>query len=264
MSKNKVIVGDAFDLDKYIDGAVPVKNRIEKIGYELEGGWVKIPIGAQIDRDGSVFARPELGRDDMGRVKQVAPDGVKCSIGEVQLGPMIPAGLAGSIKKYYPQIVDSTCGLHVHMSFATAKLYGMLMDGPEYQNSVFKYLMKWAESEGFPADHHIWPRLKGENEYCQKKFWPEKQIKARKDFDHGRVGNRYTGISYRWQYTKTIECRILPMFEDYKQAIRAINVLFNVTNASLLVMADREKVKGDVVLSSTEQYEEFIEEVFKI
>jgi hypothetical protein len=222
----KCVLAEKYvDLDKLL--GVP-RNRIKKVGIELEGGWTNPPIGSKIERDASVF------HDD-------PPVGYK--VGEMPLGPMQVIQVKPVLKKYYPNLVDKTCGMHVHMSFETLFQYVLLADSPAYQETVLEYFRRWAEKEAFPKTHYIWERLDGKNIFCQKKFWPREQMQTtRKDYDKVRHGHRYTIIHYCFERHRTLECRVLPMMPDHVQAFSAIKLLFDVTNAYLL-QADKAKVK---------------------
>lgn len=224
------------------------KNRIARASVELEGGWLKLPPGVQLERDGSVF------HDEI-------PAGyTRQGVGELPVGPIQPAGMPKFMKKYYPTLVDSSCGMHVHMSFESLRHYAWLMV-PEFQETMIHYLTEWAKDEGFGPKHHIWGRLEGKSEFCQKKFWPDKQAAMkRKDHDRRRDGHRYTQVHYCGRYN-TIEIRVLPMMVEAEQAIRAVQRVFDVTNAALFLLRDKQdKVKGKIILPVGEVYEEEIHE----
>jgi hypothetical protein len=208
------------------------KNRVKKAGVELEGGWLVLPPGVALERDGSVFG-------------DIHPPGYRC--GELPIGPMQPAAVSKLMKKYYPAIVDRTCGMHMHMSFATLRHYQWLME-EEFQETILEYLSRWAKVEGFPKEHHIWERLSGESVYCQKKFWPDEQVgwKGRKDHDQHRHGHRYTAVHYCGRYN-TIEIRVLPMMKTVDQAIRALNEVIKITNAALVLLSKKNKGVKDVL-----------------
>lgn len=231
------------------------RNRVARIGVELEGGWKVIPSGIALDHDGSVFRDPVTGGN-------LCPSGHRA--GELPLGPIQPGALVKAMKKYYPHKVDATCGMHVHMSFENLRHYSYLMI-PEYQETVIEYLSIWAKKEGFPTGHHIWTRLSGKSPYCQKKFWPDAQVSSPKDHDQNRVGHRYTIIHYCGRL-RTIECRVLPMMDTVDQATRAIKHLIDITNSCLVVLGKndlREKevvIKGVVELPRGERYEEYFED----
>lgn len=258
---------EPLNLDKVLGKP---RNRVAKCGVELEGGWLKVPIGVKLDEDYSVFGV---------NAGKLAPDGYRC--GELPLGPILVAQLPSSMRKYYPDLVDSTCGMHIHMSFETTFQYNLLADSPAYQETMQDYLLKWAREEGFPDTHHIWPRLKGQSTFAQKEFWPQEQIQQiRKDHDRKRYGHRYTMIHYCWQRYATVECRVLPMMETYTQAIRAVRRVIDITNA-YLILANKHKAKATgrvemgekdkniydekgkdykkVVLDNGDVYEEYIE-----
>lgn len=228
-------------------------NRVLRIGVELEGGWTKIPTlprGYKIDGDGSVFG-------DGTTISSNPNYQLMQKKGELPIGPFVPGQLPVSIRKYYPDLVDKTCGMHVHMSFGRVYEYMLLADSPVYQETILHYLLKWAKVEGFPESHHIWDRLKGKNRFCKKEFWPYAQI-AKGTKDYSTTGeHRYTAISYQWQRYKTVECRALPMMDNVDQAIRAVQEVVKITNA-YLVATDKLKVKGGgrIVLPSGEQYTE--------
>jgi hypothetical protein len=227
------------------------KNRVKKVSVELEGGWSVVPPGVALERDGSVF-------------QDNHPVGYRC--GELPVGPYQPAAIPKILKKYYPQLVDRTCGMHIHMSFATLRHYQWLME-EEYQETILEYLSRWAKEEAFPKNHHIWERLSGESVYCQKQFWPDEQVgwKGRKDHDQHRHGHRYTVVHYCGRLN-TIEIRVLPMMKEVDQAIRAVNEVINITNASLVLLSKRDKgSKSDLVVKDRiEVFEDFDDDVLLV
>lgn len=232
----------SFNIDRFLDGT---KNRIALVGVELEGAWTnpKLPL----QRDGSVFG-------------DKAPAGHV--IGELPLGPVQPVVIGKLITTYYPDKVNQTCGLHVHMSFETLRHYGLLMV-PEYQETILEYLGRWAIAEGFPDNHYIWPRLRGEIEYCKKEFNPDMQTTTkRKDWDHFRHGNRYTVIHYCGRL-KTIECRVLPMMQKPDQAVRGVKEVLRITNACLRMLGAKkdERFAAKLELPSGDICEEHIEDL---
>lgn len=233
-------------------------NRVAKLGVELEGGWTKsvpnpLPKGYKFEGDGSVFGAGTTIQNHTNYGKMVKK-------GELSTPPIFPAQMPLAVKRFYPDLVDRTCGMHVHMSFWNTYQYTVLADSPVYQETVLHYLLKWANNEGFAASHHIWKRLKGENQYCTKGFWPYSQItKSTKDYGH-EGDHRYTAISYQWERYKTVECRVLPMMETPEQAIRAIKELLAITNA-YLVLCEKVRIKagGKIELPSGDEYSETFE-----
>ncbi len=226
-------------------------NRIERVGIELEGAWKVVPDGQSLTRDTSVFK--DQGNSVPGH-----------KVGELPIGPMMPASIPAKMKKFYPDLVDHSCGMHVHMSFEDLWLYGLLMS-QEYLETVCEYLTRWAKKEGFPADHYIWPRLRGDSVYCQKKFWPMDQVNFRqKDHDQKRQGHRYTIVNFvnRPPNVPTVEVRVLPMMKTVEQALRAIDMVLDITNASLYKLSGgkRERFKGKLELPNGDQIELDFEE----
>ena len=206
------------------------RNRIYRVGIELEGGWDKLPEGVSgLERDGSI------------RFDSLA-ERVPAYVGEL---PSPGNGMAVQLwpqwlKNCYPHAVNPTGGMHVHMQPVTALTYQRLMD-PRYPATVVQAFKEWAKKEGFPAGHHFWERLAGKSRYCQHLYYPDDQIKKQdKDFNQERQGHRYTVIHYCYARYGTVECRLLPMMQEHKQAERAVRELIEVTNAFLLATAKRE------------------------
>jgi hypothetical protein len=230
-----------------------VKNRVALVGVELEGGWVDLPPGvSHVERDGSVF-------------NDRLPAGVR-HMGELAVGPALPAGIAELIRIHHPPKVNHTCGMHVHMSFDTLWYYHLLMV-PEYQETILHYLTLWAKNNKFSEKHHIWGRLAGESRYCQKQFWPDAQsTEKRKLHDQNAYqnayGHRYTVIHYCGRQG-TIECRVLPMMTDVKKAISAVHTVIDVTNACIHILGKkykRDKETSRIELPGNMIYEETVVE----
>lgn len=213
------------------------RNRINRIGVELEGGWLKLPSGSRIIGDGSVKG-PGLRNED--------GDHLIKHVGELPSPPLSLSSKDNNfweswMVKHYPKVVNHTCGMHVHMSFDRVATYSRLMTAT-YPATLVKYVISWAKDLKIPADHPIWPRLLNQNEYCQHVFHAEEQVRtADKDYDHHRVGHRYTVVHYPWTRHSTVECRLLPMMETAEKSIELIKYLMKVTNAFLLTTAKREE-----------------------
>lgn len=248
----KVVVVTPLNLDHVIGTKW---NRVQKVGVELEGGWTKLPTlhkRYKIEGDGSVFSD--------GAINSHPKWSSSVKKGELAIGPFQPGQVATSLKRYYPDLVDKTCGMHVHMSFTRTYEYALLTDSPVYQETVLHYLLKWANTQGFPLSHHIWDRLKGKNRYCAKEFWPYAQmVKTSKDYGT-QTEHRYTAISYQWNRYRTVECRALPMMETALQATSAVKEVIKITNAYLTV-TDKGRVRGggSIELPAGESYEETLE-----
>jgi hypothetical protein len=228
------------------------KNRVALVSVELEGGWVELPKYVQaLEHDGSVFD----GR---------RPSGVN-HIGELSVGPALPAGIEELIRANHPPKVNHTCGMHMHMSFETLRNYQLLMV-PEYQKTVLHYLTQWAFKHKIPETHCLWSRLRGESRFCREEFWPDLQAgNKRKSHDQNVRGHRYTHVHYCGRYN-TIEIRTLPMFQSVKIGVSAIHELIDITNACIYVLGQKPEAKHrnmvSIDLPNGMSYEEtIIEEV---
>jgi hypothetical protein len=233
-----------LDIDKYLG---KVKNRVALVGVELEGGWTGLPQGVMaLEHDGSVFN---------GRI----PAGVRY-IGELPIGPALPAGIGELMRINHPQKVNHTCGMHVHMSFDTLWYYHLLMV-PEYQETILHYITKWATEQKFKENHCIWSRLRGESNFCKKEFWPDIQASTkRKNHGMNAPGHRYTHVHYCGRQN-TIEIRTLPMMDKVKLATNAVHHIIDITNACLYVLGQksgRDKTSAQITLSDNMMYEETI------
>lgn len=247
---------EPLNLDKYLG---KVANRISLVGVELEGAWVlkNIPGGKRPESDGSVFKKS----------RQLDPyfvqsKGCDCC-GEITSRPMLPIGAASWIRKYYPVFCDKTCGLHLHWSFEDMRLYKMLMV-PEFPVTVLEYTKRWADRENLSQSHTLWERLSDQSEFCQHKFWPDEQVKletlkSHEYYDKERKGSRYTVVNYCFKLHGTMECRLLPMFEDVDLSVRAIRMLIDVTNASLVALSKREEKTKLRLSSPSDEIDEYFD-----
>jgi len=227
----KLDLTKALDIQKALRSE-RLKNQVDLVGIELEGGWARVKAGANIQRDGSVV------------FSDFIPD--LRAVGELPSPPITVREFPNWMKVYYPKYVNPTCGMHVHMSFKTALMYSRLME-ESYPATIIIDFIRWAEEEKLPPDHPIWDRLKGRSKYAQFLFFPDEQAKtAGKDYDQHRPGHRYTVVNYCHQRNGTLECRLLPMMETAQQGIKTVQHLLDVTNAYLVTNRKREeKVKAE-------------------
>ena len=174
---------------------------IYRLGVELEGGWDRTIPGEVIGRDSSV---EDLDCDHAG---------------ELASKPLKLEPLLEWVKLCHPQYVNDSCGMHVHLSLKRLDDYTRLMD-PRFA-AYFKASMESLGQEMVLPEHHeFWKRLSGKNHYCEANFIPQQQYSAK-----DKPSTRYTQLNFCWAYHGTVECRLFPAFETYKQAQQAITGL---------------------------------------
>lgn len=218
---------------KFIDfrPGLRAKNRVALVGVELEGGWTTIPKGVR---------REEFVRDgSLDPLQRAHPEAF---VMELPSPPLEPASMEEWMRKCWPQVIDAHCGMHVHISFQTSLAYSRVVR-EEYPGTIVKLFREWSTEERLPADHPIWDRLDGKSIYCQHVFHGDEQLKnVSKDRDQRRKGHRYTVVNFAWgRGIPTAETRLLPMFEDVEQGIRAMRFLIDITNKFLAATAAKER-----------------------
>lgn len=292
-------IGGVIDLGRTLGRA---RNRISKVGVELEGGWEKPSreVRDLIHHDGSVKVPPPqwpdaleaeyrilLDRVRFGRASTVdvaryeslhlqrAGNSNTIKTGEIATPePLLPSkvppywdGVTKWVATHYPTHVNDTCGLHTHMSFKSNLHYSRLMT-PDYPLTLIEYLKRWCEVNKIDKGHPIWPRLKGENTYCQHVYHAGKQVAVRdkppgNPEDRRRDGHRYTAVNYCYGLHQTVEVRVLSMLDSAELSSNLLIETYRVTNAFLLTVARREETYSiDLVADPDDQLnEEFIEMV---
>jgi len=161
------------------------------IGLELEGAWNRY-INERIRTDVSVNARGDM-------------------VGEIGSPPMrLPQALIW-MRENYPDVVNASCGLHVHVSLNdldTARL-----TDPKFYEMFQQRFTEWGERNKIKGT--FWTRLKGKNRYCKNNFVPYQQLSGN--------GDRYTQINFcSYRKYKTVECRMLPAFKNVETSQLAV------------------------------------------
>lgn len=204
-------------------------NFINMVGIEFEGGWDELPrtvlngMTSTIKTDGSLH-----GLDTMYTKEIISP-------------PLKTDRVEEWINYYCPEEVNSTCGLHIHMSMPE-KYYVLLME---------ERFWKWFQKEMvvlgeklFPNKSScFWSRLEGKQEYCRKKFIPKDQLQEGVPID------RYTQINFcAYRKHKTVEFRVLPGIDNKDLACKAIMGVIRLVENYLAAASQLEMPKSKLVL----------------
>lgn len=165
--------------------------KINLVGIELEGGW-------KADR------KPKNAIFD--RSVQLSPDDITkhalSYVGETASPALDIKEIRNWIDDNYPDIVNETCGLHVHISVSNSADYEKLMS-TDFEKFFNSKMLDFGSKMKYPDDHPFWDRLSGSNPFCARDFQPEKQA-TRTD----KRGPRYSQLNYCYGLHGTLECRL--------------------------------------------------------
>ena len=188
---------------------------IDRVGIELEGAWKISRRNLQMTHDGSVCDFSSTVNDT-------------CRTGEVVSPPLgYWSDLVKFIQDNYPDHINRTCGLHVHISTPTIGAYEALMN-QRYHDFLMRSLKIWGKKNKVIPAHSFWRRLSGSEHYCRGIYQPENQV-----YQTGKGGSRYTQINYCHGLHGTMEVRVLPMFKQKNLAISAIYHILRCTQKYL-------------------------------
>ena len=198
-----------------------MKSYIKRVGIELEGGWAdKYRLtGGTWQLDGSVRVQAR-------------------HVGEYVSRPILPVEIAPWVTTNYPQAVNSSCGMHVHISVSSKLRYAHLMDKC-FVRYVLKRFQQWGKSHTIKSGA-FWSRLRGGNEYCQRPkelYIPDEQVRAKAK---GRAP-RYSVVNYCYGLHKTVELRLLPMFKDPLIGITAIHFYLETVDKYFFLLSKRSR-----------------------
>lgn len=204
---------------------------INKVGVELEGGWERDnDYRDEIKGDCSVNVNDGNDRDrdyDDDDYDEDEDSGTYIN-GEIVSHPISKWDeLSNFMMDRYPDKVNSTCGLHVHISTNTIGQYQALATQRFYNFMKFS-LRTWGKKANIRNSHRFWDRLSGSNQYCEDFFEPERQM-----FDEYKSGARYCIVNYCYSLHGTMEVRVLPMFDQPKVSIAAVNNILWTVNKYL-------------------------------
>lgn len=183
------------ELPEYME--IPTHNIIKKFGLELEGGWNRRPVGLR--RDGSVH----MDNNYVGEVSTTPSS----------LRPTYPWDR--EFFSRYPKSVNSSCGMHIHVSFRSIGMYGAFLDN-RFPGWLLGGLKLWGRVHAAKSSR-LMNRLNGQNPYCR--LGVIGYISSQMSGD----GERYTAVNYSaWYKYKTIEIRVLPMFNTPRVGQKAV------------------------------------------
>lgn len=185
----------------------PVAKSWKQLGVELEGSWWKRKEDIASTVRGAVAVK-----DDSVHIGQGHP-------GEIYTRPHDSMdALLADVDKLWPDLVDESCGLHVHASFTP--LQTTLLADREFWSYYLAAWEQWGKQNKVERGHVFWVRLRGDNKFTTHIFEPQKQLTGRKN---DRREDRYTMLNfYAWEKHRTLESRLLPMFSNKDMAMSAI------------------------------------------
>lgn len=188
---------------------------IDRIGIEIEGGWVGKP-GVSPFTDVALITDNSVNGQTLAGALPIAAT----HVGEVVSPPIPYSPQLGDLNwqawllSHWPNAeaphrTNRTCGYHIHLSFFSKKAYTLL------SSKVFLYQLRdhiftLGEYHHIPEKDVFWSRINGLNTFCTIKFDAGKQMELlHKDGIHRQ---RYGWLNFATGIHGTLEFRALPTF----------------------------------------------------
>jgi hypothetical protein len=198
-------------------------------GIELEGAWdtSKPDFNASLGSDYSVAKECVCTKTHGKCIRHLKTS--SHYIGEARSQPSDYRSAGRFITNNYPDLVDRSCGFHVHVSFKDLGQYTRFTETLFWRYFKFKMhkLIKTLKAQGHVSDAKLLDsRLFKEhyytNRYPSTPFIPDKQL-------YVSTSDRYTSVNFcAYHKYHTIEFRMFPMFKDKETAKYAFTYLDSV------------------------------------
>lgn len=183
-----------------------------KVGIEIEGRWVN----ARNVEDRALAAG--LGATGDASIRR-SPDNLNCTRHEFQTKPGTLRQAISQLLDFYPDETDSSCGMHVHVSYPNTDLTLFYTD--EFMVYARSRWETWGAKNGLDPNSQFFRRLRGENDYCNVNSIDEDRSMEAND--------RYQQYNFAsWEKHETLECRLLPMFRRASLGVSAVIELVSI------------------------------------
>ena len=131
------------------------------------------------------------------------------------------------LTQMYPDVTSRSAALHVHLSFKQKDSLTLLASEDFFQYFRRKW-KAWGERMNVREGSAFWERLEGQNQYCRQNTmtdWPTAQYGGSYMYIN-RHNDRYRQLNFHaWDEHTTVEVRLLPMFQQAKLAVSAVEEL---------------------------------------
>lgn len=194
---------------------------IDKLGVEIEGMWkTQSSMDTAIATARRVTGSAGYRDGSVGYMDGSHRDARTYHSWEFQTRPGDVGSTLTQVKELFPEYVNVTCGMHVHMSFRDP-LSATLLTSQKFFSFFENALVTFGALMAFPASHPYWERIEGRNQYCRKNTIDPVE---RQWFAHN---DRYRQVNFTsWGEHRTVEFRVLPLFHSLNQSLEAIKFLF--------------------------------------
>ena len=194
-------------------------SHIIEIGVELEGGWREEFEDITILGDGSVRK----------------PSGIDSETGhwgEIPSPVLTTSTILPWLAAHYPDGVGPSCGFHIHISLSKGDYQQLI--SMKFYHFFLKKWEEWGEVNRRDLPDTFFRRLAGQpasassSAYADRVWIPFQQLYVK-----GKGDARRCHLNYCYGLHKTIECRLLPMFEDKEIGLRALSYYINMVEEYL-------------------------------
>lgn len=242
---------------------------IDLVGIELEGGWETMPELCVLARERRPCEDPQCercmphragdpnrGGNNWTRYKSGhVPDAAYHAdgsvsfnrpglslTGEIVSAPLKVRQVKAWGKRWWPEAINKSCGLHVHMSFLVpvAHVAGLIADHGEWFDQTFRERMA-VVGHRLGLGGNFRDRLEGQNTYCLPGI-------ACNSSDRYRQVN----LASAWKH-KTVECRLLPAIKDAETGVKAILAVVGTIDRMVRFLIARERFNPLIHTETMEQ-----------
>jgi len=170
------------------------------------------------------------------------------------------------VKKNLPSQVDSSAGLHCHVSVNSKYAYARLMDVEfwnAFKTEVWKFFKESYIDETISEETYeeFTNRFRGKSRYCKPVFAPNSQVDNVWYRLENNEDGRYTQLNYPFGQHGTIECRLFPATTNANEIINIISwfITFIASYLGKIPAYERDNSSDIDIDVTSEQIKETVE-----
>jgi len=129
----------------------------------------------------------------------------------------------------YPDECNSSCGLHIHMSFKNDKKDYAILATKEFYDFFLSEIQTWADNRKINKNSRFYKRLEGV-QYSKREFLAENQLNPNSDYS-----DRYAHLNFCYNKHKTLEIRVGNMFDNKEISVEYVHAVIDIVNYYLSV-----------------------------